>query len=81
MLTRRRLLEGAGAVTAAAIIGRAPAGAQAPPFETVLPIPELRDARAHNGAIQLVAAKGRHALLPGRPTTTYGLVVAALARF
>ena len=72
MLTRRRLLGGAGAVTAAAIIGRDVARAETPPFETVLPIPELRDARAQNGAIQLVAAEGRHAFLPGRPTTTYG---------
>ena len=72
MLTRRRLLEGAGTMTAAAIIGRTPAIAQSPPFETVLPIPELRDARAHNGAIQLVATEGRHAFLPGLPTTTYG---------
>jgi blue copper oxidase len=72
MLTRRRLFQGAGAVSAVAIIGRTPAGAQAPSFETVLPIPELRDARALNGAIKLVAAEARHAFRPGRPTTTYG---------
>jgi blue copper oxidase len=72
MLTRRRLLEGTGAVVGAAIIGRSAARAEAPRFETALPIPELRDARAHNGAIQLVAAQGRHAFFPGEPTTTYG---------
>ena len=72
MLTRRRLLEGTSAVTAAAIIGRSNASAQTQRFETPLPIPELRDARAQNGAIQLAAAQGRHAFLPGRPTTTYG---------
>jgi hypothetical protein len=45
MLTRRRLFQGVGAVTAAAIIGRTPAEAQASPFETVPPIPEPRDTR------------------------------------
>jgi FtsP/CotA-like multicopper oxidase with cupredoxin domain len=72
MLTRRRLLEGTGAMMGAALIGRSAARAQEPRFETALPIPELRDARAHNGAIQLVAAQGRHAFFPGEPTTTYG---------
>jgi FtsP/CotA-like multicopper oxidase with cupredoxin domain len=72
MLTRRRLLGGTGAVVGAAIIGRSPARAQEPRFETPLPIPELRDARAQDGAIQLVAAQGRHAFLSGEPTTTYG---------
>jgi blue copper oxidase len=72
MLTRRRLLEIGGVVTAAAIIGRVPATAQDQRFETPLPIPELVDARAQNGAIQLIAAEGRHAFLPGLPTETYG---------
>ncbi|MEX2166672.1 MAG: multicopper oxidase domain-containing protein [Methyloceanibacter sp.] len=72
MLTRRSLLEIGGAVTAAAIIGRIPANAQEQSFETPLPIPELRDARAQNGTIQLIAAEGQHAFLPGLPTRTYG---------
>jgi len=72
MLTRRRLLEGTGAIMGAALIGRSTARAQEPRFETPLPIPELRDARAHNGAIQLVAAQGRHAFFDGEPTTTFG---------
>jgi FtsP/CotA-like multicopper oxidase with cupredoxin domain len=72
MLTRRSLLEIGGAVTAAAIIGRIPASAQEQRFETPLPIPELLDARAQNGAIQRVAAEGRQAFLPGLPMRTYG---------
>jgi FtsP/CotA-like multicopper oxidase with cupredoxin domain len=79
MLTRRRLLEGTSAVTATAIIGSYPANAQAPRFETLLPIPELRDARAQNGAIQLIAAESRHAFLPGLPTRTYGFSAPYLA--
>ena len=61
MLTRRKLLEGTGAMMGAALIGRSAARAELPRFETPLPIPELRDARAQDGAIQLVAAQGRHA--------------------
>jgi len=72
LLTRRRFLEGGAAVTATAIIGRNPANAQAQRFETPLPMPELRDARTQNGTIQLVAAEGRHAFLPGLPTKTHG---------
>ena len=72
MLTRRRFLQKTGAVTAAAIIGRVPANAQEQQFETPLPIPELRDARANNGAIELLAAEGQHAFLPALPTRTYG---------
>jgi blue copper oxidase len=72
MLTRRNILAAGAVMSATAVIGRAPASAQTQRFETPLPIPELRDARAQNGAIQLAAARGRHAFLPGRPTTTYG---------
>jgi blue copper oxidase len=72
MLTRRRFLKGGAAVTATAIVAGPSALAQTPRFETPLPIPQLRDARALNGAIALVAAPGRHAFLPGLPTTTYG---------
>jgi blue copper oxidase len=78
MLTRRRFLEGGAAATAAAIVGGAPAYAQVPRFETPLPIPQMRDARVQNGAIQLVAAHGRHAFLPGRPSATYGFSAAYL---
>ncbi len=72
MPTRRQFLERAGAVTTAALVTRACAIAEPTPSGTLLPIPELRDARASNGSIELVAAEGRHSFLPGRPTTTYG---------
>jgi len=68
MLTRRRFLEST-AGTAAVLVGCTAQGENA---ETPLPLPELLDARAQNGAIKLVAAEGRHAFLPGRPTRTYG---------
>jgi len=68
MLTRRRFLEG-GVGTAAVLGGCAAQGQNA---GSPLPLPELVDARAQNGAIKLIAAEGRHAFLPGRPTRTYG---------
>ena len=72
MVTRRRFLEGSGAAAATAIIAPTSSNAQSQRFETALPLPELRDARVQNGRIQLVAAEGRHAFLPGAPTKTYG---------
>ncbi|HWL64278.1 MAG TPA: multicopper oxidase domain-containing protein [Steroidobacteraceae bacterium] len=72
MVTRRRFLSSGAAAAASSLIGPMGAGAQAARFETALPIPELRDARAANGLIQLVAAPGRHAFLPGSPTRTLG---------
>jgi FtsP/CotA-like multicopper oxidase with cupredoxin domain len=71
MLTRRQIL-GAGAALAATATIRRVARAQPQRPETALPIPELRDARAQNGAIRLVAAEGRHAFLPGLRARTYG---------
>jgi FtsP/CotA-like multicopper oxidase with cupredoxin domain len=72
MPNRRQFLERAGAVTTAAIIGRACAVAEPSRFGVPLPIPELRDARASGGNIDLIAAEGLHAFRPGRPTATYG---------
>lgn len=72
MPTRRQILQRASAITAAAIVGRACAVAEPSPFETPLPIPELRDARASGGHIDLIAAEGRHSFAPGRTTATYG---------
>lgn len=71
MVMRRQFLAGSAAA-AAALVDPVSAFAQAPRFETFLPIPELRDARAQNGLIQLVAAEGRHAFVPGSPAKTYG---------
>lgn len=68
MLTRRGFLEG-GVGTAAVLGGCTAQGQDA---GRPLPLPELVDARAQNGAIKLVAAEGRHAFLPGRPVRTYG---------
>src|SRR5690606_21417137 len=70
--TRRRVLQRTGAIAAAAIIGRACAEAEAPQSGKLLPIPELRDARASGGLIDLVASEGRHAFIAGRPAQTYG---------
>jgi len=72
MTTRRQFLERTSAVATAAIVGRACAVAEPSSFGTPLPIPELRDARVGRGSIDLVAAEGQHAFVPGRPTTTYG---------
>lgn len=72
MLDRRGFLLGTGAVSAATIIGRRSALAQGAAFETPLPIPEMRDARAQGGSVDLAARRGEHAFLPGRPTATYG---------
>lgn len=71
MATRRRFLEGAAA-TAAALLAPRSLRAQETAFTTPLPIPELRDARASGGSIDLVAQVGRHAFLPGQATETYG---------
>ncbi len=78
MPTRRQFLEKAGAVTTAAVVSRACALAEPARAVTPLPIPELREARASDGSIELIAAEGRHAFLPGRPTTTYGFSAAYL---
>lgn len=78
MVTRRRFLARGAATAASSLIGPMGAQAQAARFETALPIPELRDARAGNGLIQLVAAQGRHAFLPGSPTQTLGFSAAYL---
>ena len=72
MLDRRGFLLGTGAVSAAMIIGRRSVFAQGAAFETPLPIPEMRDARAQGGTVDLAARHGEHAFLPGRPTATYG---------
>lgn len=72
MPTRRQFLERTGAVTTAAIVGRACAVAEPLRFGPPLRIPELRNARASGGNIDLVAAEGQHAFTPGRPTATYG---------
>ena len=72
MGTRRRFLQKAGAVAAAAVIGRACSRAEALPFDSPLPIPELRDARTSNHRIGLTAAAGRHAFTGSRSTETYG---------
>lgn len=72
MLTRREFIERGAAITAATLISPQSAYAQVQQFATPLPIPELRDARAQNGMIQLVAAEGRHSFLPGMSTRTYG---------
>lgn len=68
MFSRRRFLE--ASVSTVAVLGGCTAEGQ--DAETALPIPELIDARAQNGAIELIAAEGQHAFLPGRPTKTYG---------
>lgn len=72
MVIRRRFLAGGAAATATALIGPISSCAQAQRSGTALPIPELRDARVQNGLIELVAAEGRHAFLPGSPAKTYG---------
>lgn len=72
MLSRRKFLASATTATATTIVGCAPVGAQSRLFEKPLPIPQLQDARRRNGAIELVAAQGRHEFLPGRPVPTYG---------
>jgi hypothetical protein len=72
MTTRRQFMERAGAVTAAVIAGRACSPARAAPFETPLPVPKLRDARANNGSIDLTAAKSRHAFGSTLSAATYG---------
>lgn len=78
MVTRRRFLARSAAAAASSLVGPTGSQAQALRFETPLPIPELRDARAGNGLIQLVAAEGRHAFLPGKPTRTSGFSAAYL---
>jgi FtsP/CotA-like multicopper oxidase with cupredoxin domain len=72
MVLRRRFLAGSAAATATALIDPVSAFAQAQRRETALPVPELRDARVLNGLIQLVAAEGQHAFVPGSPAKTYG---------
>lgn len=69
---RRRIMQGAGSVAAAAIIGRGSVLAQDGAFQTPLPIPEIRDARMQGGSIELAARRAEHAFFPGRPTPTYG---------
>jgi FtsP/CotA-like multicopper oxidase with cupredoxin domain len=68
MLTRRRFVE-VGAAATAALGGCSALGQNSGP---PLPLPELLDARSRNGAIDLIAAEGQRAFLPGRPTKTYG---------
>lgn len=68
MITRRRFLE--GSLGTAAVLGGCAAEGQNAGIP--LPIPELVDARTQNGAIELAAAEGRHAFLPGRLAKTYG---------
>ncbi len=72
MPTRRSILESAGAVSALAFIGRGWAPAEALPFVTPLPVPDLQVARARDGRIDLIAAKAQHAFAPGRSAATYG---------
>jgi blue copper oxidase len=73
MLTRRKFLGAGAALAATSFVRCAPRAQESRQrLDTMLPIPELRDARALNGAIQLVAAEGRHAFLPGMPTRTFG---------
>jgi blue copper oxidase len=72
MASRRTILQGGTGLAATLLLGWG-ARAQAQSFETPLPIPELVDARVANGSVRLVAARGTHAFLPGRPTPTLGL--------
>lgn len=72
MRSRRETLAGVAAICVASLTGRTLARAQDLQSGTPLPIPEVMDARARNGAISLTAAEGRHAFRPGRPTRTYG---------
>lgn len=72
MGTRRQFLQKGAAVATVAIVGRACSAADALPFESPLPIPELRDARASNHSIDLIAATGRHVFTGDRSTATYG---------
>lgn len=71
MITRRRFLGGTAAAAATLWAPRM-AGAQVAAFQTPLPIPELWDARARGGALELVAAEGRHAFRPGGSAWTLG---------
>jgi len=72
MFSRRKFLASASTVTAAALVGCARVDAHSRLFERPLPIPEMHDARQRNGAIDLVAAEGKHEFFQGRPVTTYG---------
>src|ERR1700674_4596984 len=72
MLTRRQLMAGAATAAAGAVLPNEVARADSPPFETKLPIPLLIDARSQGNAVRLIAAKGEHAFLRGRPASTYG---------
>lgn len=72
MGTRRQFIQTTAALGTVAVVGRACKTAEAKPLETPLPIPELRDARTNNNAINLTAAEGRHTFAENRVAKTYG---------
>lgn len=72
MFTRRRIMQGSGSIAAAAIIGRGSVLAEGAAFRTPLPIPAMRDARMHDGTIELVARRAEHAFFADHATPTYG---------
>jgi blue copper oxidase len=70
MLTRRHFLA-ATALTGAAMVARSSAACAAG-FATLLPIPQLIDAKAHGNAVSLTIGPGTHAYRTGQPVRSFG---------